>query len=400
MTIPDGWASAQLEDGIELLSGQHILASEYTVRPPGTPYLTGPADFPDGKIIVTKYTTSPKVTCRSGDILVTIKGSGTGKIILADQEYCISRQLAAVRTKCWDSKFIFYFLQHNNSRYADAAAGLIPGIARDDILKTPIAVPPLPEQRKIASILSTWDEAIDLTAQLMAAKQRRKQALMQRLLTGKVRFPGFISSPTYQQSNFGLLPQDWEVVKLGSVMKPVSRIVPVAPQKEYKLIGVRWYGEGAHIHNTITGSDIQTPTLNHIWEGDILYNKMWTTKGAFAVAKQAHHDSYSTNEYPQFRAIDGKLDPRYFEYVFRLPRFQHDATVLCRGTTGRARLNPQDFLKLEIPMPSIEEQCKIADFIYTCTDEIDLLQQKLTALRRQKQGLMQQLLTGKVRVQV
>jgi len=264
----------------------------------------------------------------------------------------------------------------------------------------PIPLPPLPEQRKIAEILSTWDEAIDLTAQLIAAKQRRKQALMQRLLTGQVRFPEFISSPKYQQSNFGLIPEDWKVVKLGTIMKPVSRTVQVDPEKEYKLLGVRWYGEGAHIHNTVNGKGIQMPTLSHIWEGDILYNKMWTTKGAFAIAKQAHHYAYSTNEYPQFRAIDGKLDPRYFEYVFRLPRFQHDATALCRGTTGRARLNPQDFLLLEIPLPSFEEQGRIADLLYGCDEEIDLLQQKLAALRQQKQGLMQQLLTGKVRVQV
>ncbi len=295
--------------------------------------------------------------------------------------------------------FIYYLLQILNfAQYSDKIS--VPGVNRNDLHRIKVELPPLPEQQKIAAILSTWDEAIDLTAQLIAAKQQRKQALMQRLLTGKVRFPGFISSPKYQQSNFGLIPEDWKVVKLGAIMKPVSRTVQIDPEKEYKLLGVRWYGEGAHIHNTIIGSSIQMSTLNHIWEGDILYNKMWTTKGAFAIAKQAHHNVYSTNEYPQFRAIADKLDPRYFEYVFRLPRFQHDVTALCRGTTGRARLNPQDFLQLEIPLPSLEEQCGIADLLYACDDEIDLLQQKLAALRRQKQGLMQQLLTGKIRVKV
>ena len=221
---------------------------------------------------------------------------------------------------------------------------------------------------------------------------------MQRLLTGQVRFSGIISNPTDQASDFGLIPADWQIVKLGAIMVPVSRTVQVDPEKEYKLVGVRWYGEGAHIHDTVSGSKIQVPTLNHIWEGDILYNKMWTTKGAFAIAKQAHHAAYATNEYPQFRAIEGKLETRYFEYVFRLPRFQHDATALCRGTTGRARLNPQDFLKLEIPLPSFEEQSKIADLLCACDEELDLHKQKLAALRRQKQGLMQQLLTGKIRV--
>lgn len=95
--VPKGWNDGTLEDGVDLLSGQHIEA--YYVNDIGDvePYLTGPADFPTGKIVVTKYTSSPKVMCKKGDHLVTVKGSGTGKVITADNAYCISRQLKRVK---------------------------------------------------------------------------------------------------------------------------------------------------------------------------------------------------------------------------------------------------------------------------------------------------------------
>jgi type I restriction enzyme, S subunit len=108
---PRTWQRRLLGDGIVLLSGRHILSEDYAEEPQGIPYLTGPSDFIDGKIKVTKYTEKPKVVCEEGDILLTVKGSGTGKIIKADQKYCISRQLMAIRVKSWNSDFIYYQLQ-------------------------------------------------------------------------------------------------------------------------------------------------------------------------------------------------------------------------------------------------------------------------------------------------
>lgn len=413
MQVPKEWQMVRLVDctSEKPAYGANSPSIEYHSNMPRYVRITDITD--NGKLDPSKRVSvqiegNEEYTLREGDFLFARSGATVGKTYLYNA--CDGWAIFAgylIRFRVDADKVLPEYLKSytQSERYwnwvkTTIRAGAQPNINAQEYSGLQIPLPPISEQRKITDILNTWNEAIDLTEQLIAAKQRRKRSFMQRLLTGQVRFPAFISSYSYQQSNFGLIPEDWSLIKLGLILKPVSRIVQVDPQKEYNLIGVRWYGEGAHIHDRVSGSEIQTPTLNHIWEGDILYNKMWTTKGAFAIAKQAHHNSYGTNEYPQFRAIDGVLEPRYFEYVFRLPRFQHDATALCRGTTGRARLNPQDFLKLEIPLPSIKEQRKIADFIYTCTEELDLLQQKLTALRQQKQGLMQQLLTGKIRVKV
>jgi type I restriction enzyme, S subunit len=261
-----------------------------------------------------------------------------------------------------------------------------PKLPQSTCLQIDVIVPPLPEQRKIAQILSTWDEAIATVDALIAALQRRKQGLMQRLLTGQVRFGEFAARP-------------WRKATLGDFVEPVNRSESILPDRDYRLLGVRWYLQGAHIHNIVAGSSIVTKTLNRVESGDILYNKMWVSKNAFAVAKDEHHGSYGSNEYPQFRAKNG-LNVEYIEQAFHNGRFLHDATALCRGTTGRIRLNPEDFLQLVLSLPEQDEQDRIADVLISAQEEISAMSAYLAQLRQQKKGLMQRLLTGQVRVNV
>ena len=103
--IPNDWGLMQLGEGIQLLSGQHVLARYCNVDGVGMAYITGPADFPEGMIRHTKFTTKPGVTCQRHDILITVKGSGAGALVHADDEYCISRQLMAIRVRDWDAKY-------------------------------------------------------------------------------------------------------------------------------------------------------------------------------------------------------------------------------------------------------------------------------------------------------
>ncbi|QTA84850.1 restriction endonuclease subunit S [Desulfonema magnum] len=194
-----------------------------------------------------------------------------------------------------------------------------------------------------------------------------------------------------------IIPKDWKLVPLGALINPVIRTETVLAKKEYKLVGVRWYLEGVHIHNVQTGSEIKTTSLSRVEKDDIIYNKMWTSKAAFAIANENHHGAYGSTEYPQFRAKPKVLNVHFLKYVYHLPRFLYDAKTLCRGTTGRIRLNPKDFLKIEIPLPSLPEQKKIAEILGTWDNAIELTGKLIQAKTRRKKGLMQQLLTGKKR---
>jgi len=155
----------KLGDYIELISGQHIKAKDYKTDLPGVPYITGPADFPDGTILVSKYTTTPKVQCHKGDILVTCKGSGTGKSIEADQDYCISRQLMAVRPVGISPVLLKKILFALSSQLNREAKGLIPGISRGDILDKAIFIP---SGQKLKSLEKQF---VELDKSLLNAKK-------------------------------------------------------------------------------------------------------------------------------------------------------------------------------------------------------------------------------------
>jgi type I restriction enzyme, S subunit len=183
------WEPKSLRDDVTLVSGHHILARHCNTRGHGVPYLTGPADFPDGRIRQTKFTTRPTALCQANDLLVTVKGSGAGTLVEADAPYCISRQLMAIRTNEWDSRFLLYSLLENAASIKNAVTGLIPGLSRSDILDQTIPVPLVDEQRAIAAVLSNMDAELEAIDARLAKTLDIKQGMMQELLTGQTRLP-------------------------------------------------------------------------------------------------------------------------------------------------------------------------------------------------------------------
>ncbi len=187
--IPKEWNVDILGHHILLISGQHIEAKFCSGNPKYIPYLTGPTDFPEGKIVVSKYTAFPKVLCQPGDILITVKGSGVGKTVIADSNYCISRQLMAVRGETFFPQYLYYMLVSFAECLRTEASGLIPGISRADLLDKKIVYPPLVEQRRIAYKLDSFDIRKEQEEKTLVKLTIIKQALMQDLLTGWVRVP-------------------------------------------------------------------------------------------------------------------------------------------------------------------------------------------------------------------
>lgn len=165
------WETKRLGDLIELLSGQHIDAKDYNAEQRGIGYLTGPSDFGDLHPVISKWTEFPKVTARKDDILITVKGSGVGKINLLDEdEVAISRQLMAIRVTNADRTFVYLFLSSVFDHFQNASTGAaIPGISREQVLALPIAVPPLAEQQRIVGLLNEAFEGL-ATAKANAEK--------------------------------------------------------------------------------------------------------------------------------------------------------------------------------------------------------------------------------------
>jgi type I restriction enzyme S subunit len=189
------------------------------------------------------------------------------------------------------------------------------------------------------------------------------------------------------------VPEGWRETTLGEVCQPESLAVSVEPGRTYKLMGVRWYGNGPHLHSEVSGDKLNTKTLNQVRGGQITYNKMWVSKGAFGVVPPSHDGMFATTEYPTFTGNSRVLDADFLRHYMKQESFRDMALARCRGTTSRARLNPKDFLQLEVLLPPLSEQRRIAEILSSVDEAIAATQAVIEQTRTVKQGVLKRLLT-------
>jgi len=182
------WSYKKLtEDGIAfVVAGQHIMSEEYNSSGEGVPYLTGPADFGNRIPEIKHWTLTPKVFSLPGDVLLTVKGAGVGKINLApDVKVTIGRQLMAIRpnSNYLLSDFVFFFLQHRFKYFQTiATATTVPGFKKTDVETLKIPFPPLEEQHRIVAYLDDLQARVDALKQLQAETQAELEALLPSVL--------------------------------------------------------------------------------------------------------------------------------------------------------------------------------------------------------------------------
>jgi type I restriction enzyme S subunit len=244
-----------------------------------------------------------------------------------------------------------------------------------------IPFPPLPEQKKIAEILSTWDEAIDQTRELVDAKKRCKKALMQQLLTGKKRLPGFRKT--------------WEEHHLGNVFDERREV----NGDNLQLLAIT-ASRGVIPASEIERKDSSNPDKSRykiIRRGDIGYNTMRMWQGVSAVSGLEGIVS------PAYTICVPKadVDVQFMGYFFKFPPTIHLFWRYSQGlVSDTLNLKFNNFAQIKVRIPSIDEQGAIAEVLSAADNEIKVLEKKLIALEKQKRGLMQKLLTGEVRVKV
>lgn len=157
-----------------------------------------------------------------GDIVLSRVGSyGVSSYVNSDEDFCIGQNTVVIHCNK-DTKYLYYVLNSDQMKKIfeeDSFGSGYKSLSLMKIKQLPIPLPPLPEQKKIASILSTWDEAIEKLEALIALKEKRKKGLMQVLLTGKKRLgiADNASKKSFKQTKIGKIPVDWEVVTLGDV---------------------------------------------------------------------------------------------------------------------------------------------------------------------------------------
>ena len=267
---------------------------------------------------------------------------------------------------------------------------------------------PLPRERKeqdiISTVLADMDNLIQATEQLINKKQLIKTATMQNLLTGKIRLAEFDTKKT-KPSELGEIPSDWFVVSLKTIGKTYNGLT--GKTKENFGIGNSFYVPFTNVmanveidQNQIEKVEV-TEYQNIVLENDILFNGSSETPeevcfSSFVGFKKAN--LYLNSFCFGFRVFDTKkICPKYIAYWFRSSIARKTVSFMAQGST-RYNISKSQFLNLQIVLPQIKEQIEIVKILSDMDKEISELNEHLTKLNNIKQGLMQKLLTGKIRL--
>jgi len=335
-----------------------------------------------------------KSILKKGDILINIVGASIGRAALfnIDEIANINQAVSLFRTnhKVIDT-FIVHFLNNDltiNRLLGIQSDGARPNLSLTDLRDFKIPLPPLPEQKKIADILSTWDKAIEATQVLIDKLQLRKKGLMQQLLTGQKRLPGFEG--------------EWEEVSYSNILKEVKRQFQWNDSELYKLISVRRRSGGLFERESLFGHQIKTKNLREAEIGDFLISKMQILHGASGLVTKQFHKMKISGSYIALVPLDRKvLSIELFNWLSKMPYFYHQTYISSYGVhIEKMTFDFKSFLKLRTRIPSLEEQTAIAQVLTKADEEINRTQQYLERLQAQKKGLMQQLLTGQKRVKI
>jgi type I restriction enzyme, S subunit len=388
-----GWETKTLGEVCQLVSGQHIDAKDYNTASRGVGYLTGPSDFGPVNPLVSKWTEHPKVKAKRGDILITVKGSGVGKINLLDQdEVAISRQLMAVRVREADPRFIYAFLSSTFDHFqAQSTGAAIPGISREQVLGLRIAVPPLPDQRRIVGILDKAFEGI-ATAKANAEKNLQNardlfESHLQSVFTH--RGEGWVEKPleivstilngySFKSADF-TSKEGVKCIKITNVgvkefVCESDGFLPNDFATEYRTVSVKKGSIVLALTRTIISGGLKVAVVPDEYDGALLNQRV-------------------ASIVPNAELLSSR-----FLFAYLSTQTVADYVTERVNTLMQPNLSIKDLKAMPIPVLPLREQEQIADQLSVLRDETRRLesvyQQKRAALEELKKSLLHQAFTG------
>lgn len=301
-----------------------------------------------------------------------------------------------------DEGWLYYCLQHVTDRIERKAHGFkstLVHVRKSEIDNQTILLPPIPEQRRIASAIDAWDRGVNSYERLIRLGEKQRKGLLQRLLWGVQRLPAFSTSTGFIRTTYGRIPSGWQFPQVHEVATEMSErntasaSLPVLAcskhagfvdsleyfnkqvfsndTSNYKIVRRGWYGFPS----------------NHIEEGSLGYQDICDAGVVSPI-------------YCVFRTTDAVHDG----YFYRLLKTDHYRQIFAAATNAsvdrRGSLRWKQFSRIHVPLPPLEEQKAIAAVCDAADRELDALRHTLENLKRQRRALMHQLLTGKRRVQM
>ena len=304
-----------------------------------------------------------------GDLIFALYGANSGDCAISQIDGAINQAILCIRSSSVINLFLQPYLELQKDRFiAKYLQGRQGNLSGEIVCSYSIPIPPMEEQKKIAEILGVWDEAIEKQSRLIEKLELRKRALMQRLLTGRTRLPGFTTP--------------WQKVKLGEMAQIKKGKSLTSNNVKSGLYPVIAGGKDSpYSHNDYTDENVITVSASGAYAGYVSYHpqKIWASD--CSVVKEVNTKSSIL-----------------FLYNLLLYRQVYIYSLQIGG--AQPHVFPKDIERVKLLCPPLSEQKAIAEVLTTADDEIATHRKKLDALRLQKRGLMQQLLTGKTRVKM
>jgi type I restriction enzyme S subunit len=341
---------------------------------------------------------------KKGDLIIARAGT-TGVSVLVEKDFenvIFGSYLIKVRlSRKVLPKFMRYFCQSRlywDHITSSQAGSTLKNISLPVLRSLNVPLPSsIEEQQKIAEILSTVDKAIQKTNEVIAKTERLKKGLKQELLTKG------IGHKEFKDTEIGRIPKEWEIVKLGDVLElcQYGLSIPLKEKGKYPIVRMDEIVNGYISPNVVKYVDLDEETFEKfkLEKGDILFNRtnapnLVGRTGIFLLEGDYVFASYLI----RLRVKHEIFDPHFltFYLIFSEERLKQLAT----RAVHQANINATNLRKLKIPRPAIEEQRKIAEILSTIDKKLEVERNEKAKLERIKQGLMDLLLTGKIRVKI
>lgn len=398
--VPSGWEKYKLNEITKIYDGTHQTPKYVESGVPfySVEHLTG-KQFTNTKYISEDVfeKESKRVVLEKNDILMTRIGDiGTAKLIDWNVRASFYVSLALIKLSTYfNSSFLENYINSDLFKLElwkrTIHVAFPKKINLGEIGECEVTLPPLPEQQKIAKILTTWDKAINTTERLIENSKQQKKALMQQLLTGQKRL---LDDSGQRFSG------DWEKKSIAEIANVITGSTPSTKNSDYYggehlFVSPSDLGSNKYISQTaktLTDSGIDKTRL--IPKGSSLFTCIGSTIGKLGIAGK----DLATNQQINSVIPKGNYSNEYVYYQLLLnaKKIQNSAAVQAVPIINKTNFESQ---LLYFP-PTLQEQQKIAAVLTNADREIEVLEQQLNDLQQEKKALIQQLLTGKKRVKV
>lgn len=402
--IPKDWGVVELSKIGGVITGTtpSTKVEEYWGK--GYPFVT-PTDFSGKKYV---YDTGRTVT-QNGvekarvvpkDSIMVVCIASVGEVAMASTECITNQQInTIVCNKECDQNYIYYAMLSSKNRLRRwAGITTSPIIKKSLFEKFPIPVPPFPEQKKIAEILSTMDKAIEKVGEAIDKTQKLKKGLMQDLLTKG------IGHKEFRDTKIGRIPREWEVTQLMEIAEINKDSIDPArnfPNDKFLYVDIDSVENGTGVISNakeIIGKDAPSRARRLMHYNDVLMSTVRPYLKAFAIVPQRFQNQICSTGFAVLTCKE-KASPLYLLHTLFTGSVMDQCTRMMVGGQYPA-LNSSQVEKIRVPLPPLPEQRKIAEILSTADDRLELLRKRKKRLEKIKKGLMNDLLTGRKRVRL